>query len=249
MKKHKLPVKAYKNQEFLNSREARVIRILSEYLEPLKRLRDFKINNTVLFFGSARISPKNSGSKLVPYYREAEELAFKLAKWAIELKKNGKNFVICTGGGGGFMEAANKGASRAGGKSIGMNISLPEEQHPNQYISPELAFEFHYFFMRKFWLAYKSKAIIAFPGGFGTLDEIFEILTLVQTGKVCKDDIYIMLYGEEYWREIIDFEALAKYKTISKEDLDLFHFSSDPEEAFLALKENLIKHLYPIDSD
>ncbi len=243
MNKYKLPIKAYKNLEFLNSRDARVIRLLSEYLEPLKRLRDFKINNTVLFFGSARISPKNSDSKLVPYYKEAEELAFKLAKWAIDLKKNGKNFVICTGGGGGFMEAANKGAFRAGGKSIGMNISLPEEQHPNHYISPELAFEFHYFFMRKFWLAYKARAIIAFPGGFGTLDEIFEILTLVQTEKVCKDNIYIMLYGEEYWREIIDFEALVKYKTISRKDLDLFHFSSDPEDAFLILKENLINHL------
>jgi len=243
MKKHKLPVKAYKNLEFLISREARVIRILSEYLEPLKRLRDFKINNTVLFFGSARINPKNSDSKLIPYYKEAEELAFKLAKWAIDLKKNGKNFVICTGGGGGFMEAANKGASKAGGKSIGMNISLPKEQHPNLYISPELGFEFHYFFMRKFWLAYKARAIIAFPGGFGTLDEIFEILTLVQTEKICKDDIYIMLYGEKYWREIVDFEALVKYKTISREDLDLFHFSSDPEDAFLILKKNLIKHL------
>ncbi len=243
MEKHKPPVKAYKNLEFLNSREARVIRILSEYMEPLKRLRDFKINNTVLFFGSARINPKSSGSKLVPYYREAEKLAFKLAKWACELKKNGKNFVICTGGGGGFMEAANKGASRAGGKSIGMNISLPEEQNPNHFISPELCFEFHYFFMRKFWLAYKAKAIVAFPGGFGTLDEIFEILTLVQTGKVCKDDIYIMLYGEKYWKEIIDFDALARHKTISPEDLGLFHFCSDPEEAFLALKESLIKHL------
>ena len=141
------------------------------------------------------------------------------------------------------MEAANKGASRAGGKSIGMNISLPKEQHPNLYISPELGFEFHYFFMRKFWLAYKARAIIAFPGGFGTLDEIFEILTLVQTEKICKDDIYIMLYGEKYWREIVDFEALVKYKTISREDLDLFHFSSDPEDAFLILKKNLIKHL------
>jgi uncharacterized protein (TIGR00730 family) len=243
MNKYKLPIRAYKNLEFLNSNDARVIRILSEYLEPLKRLRDFKINNTVLFFGSARISPGKSDSELIPYYREAEELSFKLAKWAIDLRKKGKNFVICTGGGGGFMEAANKGAFRAGGKSIGMNISLPKEQHPNHYISPELGFEFHYFFMRKFWLAYKAKAIVAFPGGFGTLDEIFEILTLVQTEKVCKDDIYIMLYGEEYWREIIDFKALVKYKTISREDLDLFHFSSDPEDAFLSLKQDLIKHL------
>lgn len=243
MNKSKPPIKAYKNLEFLNSREARVVRILSEYLEPLKRLRDFKVNNTVLFFGSARIGSENQDSKLEKYYWEAEELAYKLAMWAIDLKKKGKNFVICTGGGGGFMEAANRGADRAGGKSIGMNISLPKEQEPNQYISPELAFEFHYFFMRKFWLAYKARAIVAFPGGFGTLDEIFEILTLVQTEKVCKDDIYIMLYGEKYWKEIINFEALAKHQTISREDLDLFHFCSDPQEAFVNLKQDLLKHL------
>jgi len=243
MSKNKPPIKAYKNLEFLNSREARVVRILSEYLEPLKRLRDFKVNNTVLFFGSARINAESKDSKLVKYYWEAEELAYKLAQWAIDLKKKGKNFVICTGGGGGFMEAANRGASRAGGKSIGMNISIPEEQEPNHYISHELAFEFHYFFMRKFWLAYKAKAIVAFPGGLGTLDEIFEMLTLVQTEKICKDDIYIMLYGEKYWKEIINFESLVKHKTISKEDLDLFHFCSDPKEAFMSLKKDLIKHL------
>jgi hypothetical protein len=243
MNKNKPPIKAYKNLNFLNSRDARVIRILSEYLEPLKRLRDFKVNNTVLFFGSARINSESKDSDLVKYYWEAEELAFNLAKWAIDLKEKGKHFVICTGGGGGFIKAANRGASRAGGKSIGMNISIPKEQEPNHYISPELAFEFHYFFMRKFWLAYKAKAIVSFPGGFGTLDEIFEILTLVQTEKVCKDNIYIMLYGEEYWKEIIDFDALAKHKTISKDDLDLFHFCSDPKEAFTVLKENLMKHL------
>lgn len=141
------------------------------------------------------------------------------------------------------MEAANRGASRAGGKSIGMNISIPQEQEPNRYISPELAFEFHYFFMRKFWLAYKAKAIVALPGGFGTLDEIFEVLTLVQTEKVCKDNIYIMLYGEEYWKKIINFESLVRQGTISSEDLELFHFCSDPTEAFFELKENLVKHL------
>ncbi|MBD3413869.1 MAG: TIGR00730 family Rossman fold protein [Candidatus Aminicenantes bacterium] len=243
MNKHKSPIKAYKNLEFLNSREARVIRILSEYLEPLKRLRDFKVNNTVLFFGSARISSESNNSQMKEYYWEAEKLSYMLAQWAIDLKKKGKNFVICTGGGGGFMEAANRGASRAGGKSIGMNISIPEEQEPNHYISPELCFEFHYFFMRKFWLAYKAKAIIAFPGGFGTLDEIFEILTLVQTKKVNKKDIFIMLYGEEYWKELVDFDVMVQRGTISPEDLDLFRFCSDPDKAFRILKENLGQHL------
>ncbi len=243
MNKYNPPIKAYKNLEFLNSREARVIRILSEYLEPLKRLRDFKVNNTVLFFGSARINPETKDSELVKYYWEAEELSYRLAKWAIDLKKKGKNFVICTGGGGGFMEAANRGASRAGGKSIGMNISIPQEQEPNRYTSPELSFEFHYFFMRKFWLAYMAKSIIAFPGGFGTLDEIFEILTLVQTEKINRDDIFIMLYGEKYWKEVINFEAIAKHRAISEKDLELFCFCSDPESAFKLLKENLIKHL------
>jgi uncharacterized protein (TIGR00730 family) len=243
MEKKINPVKAYKNLEFLNSRDARTIRILSEYLEPLSRLDRYKVNNTVLFFGSARIDPKDKNSLMAKYYWEAEELAYYLAEWAIKLKSKGKNFVICTGGGGGIMEAANRGASRAGGKSIGMNISLPHEQYPNSYISPELAFEFHYFFMRKFWLVYRARAIVAFPGGYGTLDEIFETLTLVQTDKIHEDDICILLYGEDYWRKIVDFDALVKYKAISPEDLELFVYCSDPKEAFTALKKRLSKHL------
>ena len=235
--------KAYKKLEFLNSRDARTIRILSEYLEPLSRLDKYKVNNTVLFFGSARSDLEEKDSVLTKYYWEAEDLAYNLAKWAITLESKGKNFVICTGGGGGIMEAANRGASRAGGKSIGMNISLPQEQYPNPYISPELAFEFHYFFMRKFWLVYRARAIVAFPGGYGTLDEIFETLTLVQTGKIHKDDICILLYGEDYWRNIVDFDALVKHKAISPEDLDLFVYCSDPKEAFMALKDRLVKHL------
>ena len=243
MEKKINPDKAYKNLEFLNSRDARTIRILSEYLEPLNRLDKYKVNNTVLFFGSARANPEDEDSLMARYYWEAEELAYRLAEWAIQLKPKGKNFVVCTGGGGGIMEAANRGAARAGGKSIGMNISLPHEQYPNSYISPELAFEFHYFFMRKFWLVYRAKAIVAFPGGYGTLDEIFETLTLVQTNKIRKDDICILLYGEDYWREIVDFDALVKYKAIAPEDLELFVYCSDPQEAFTALKERLITHL------
>lgn len=235
--------KAYKNQEFLNSREARTIRILSEYLEPLARLDRQKVNNWVLFFGSSRIDPDDKLSPLYKYYWEAEELAFHLVRWAIQLEPKGKNFVICTGGGPGIMEAANRGAVRAGGKSIGMNISIPHEQKVNAYASPELTFNFHYFFMRKFWLVYKAKAIIAFPGGYGTLDEVFELLTLVQTSKIDRKDITICLYGEEYWKEIINFDSLIRHKTIEEDDYRLFRFCSDPHQTFEFLKEKLIKLL------
>lgn len=236
-------LKAYENLKFLKSEDARTIRILSEYQEPLTRLKEFKVNNTVLFFGSARTKPKSSKSVLAKYYWEAEELAFMLAEWAIKLKPKGKNFVICTGGGGGIMEAANRGATRAGGKSIGMNISVPTEQYPNPYISPELAFEFHYFFMRKFWMVEKARAIVAFPGGFGTLDEVFEVLTLTQTEKIRRDEICVLLYGEEYWREIMNLEALAKHEAIDPDDLNLFSYCSNPQEAFDFLKSQLLSHL------
>lgn len=236
--------KAYKNLDFLNSEGARTVRLLSEYLEPRQRLKRLKVNNSVLFLGSARLHPEDHDAPLTKYYWEAEQLAYLLAKWAIRLKKNGKNFVICTGGGPGIMEAANRGASRAGGKSMGMNISLPHEQKPNPYISPDLSFLFHYFFMRKFWLLNEAKAIVAFPGGFGTLDEVFETLTLIQTGKFHKDMMLpVLLYGEDFWREIIDFEALKKYRTISANDLDLITFCSDPEEAFRFLSSRLEKYL------
>lgn len=238
-----LPEKAYRNLNFLNSTDARTIRILSEYLEPLARLRKLKVNNTILFLGSSKANPEEKDSILAKYYWEAEELTYHLVKWAIKLKPKGKNFVICTGGGPGIMEAANRGASRAEGKSIGMNISLPSEQYLNSYISPEFSFIFHYFFMRKFWLVYKAKAVVAFPGGFGTLDEVLETLTLVQTEKIQKDHIVILLYGEEYWREVIHFDALLKYKVIDPDDIKLFSFCSDPMEAFSFLKNKLVKFL------
>ncbi|MFB0565439.1 MAG: LOG family protein [Candidatus Aminicenantaceae bacterium] len=238
-----VPDKAYKNLEFLTSHEARTVRILSEYLEPEARLRKLKVNNTVLFLGSSKADPEDESSPLAKYYWDAEELAHFLVKWAIKLKPKGKNFVICTGGGPGIMEAANRGASRAGGKSIGMNISIPQEQSQNPYISPELSFIFHYFFMRKFWLVYEAKAVVAFPGGYGTLDEVFETFTLIQSKKISKGNIPIILYGEEYWREIINFESLLKYGTISPEDLKLFSFYSTPKEAFSFLKKRLMEHL------
>lgn len=243
MRINEQPEKAYKNLEFLNSEKARTIRILSEYLEPLARLTEQKVNSTVLFFGSSKAKPDEKGSLLSKFYWETEELAFRLAKWAIKLKPKGKNFVVCTGGGPGLMEAANRGAARAGGKSIGMNISIPEEQFPNAYISPELSFIFHYFFMRKFWLVNKAKAIVALPGGFGTLDELFEVLTLVQTGKIHRDQLIILLYGKEYWDEIVDFEALLRHKAIDGDDLHFYDGCSTPEEAFLYLRKNLTKFL------
>ncbi|NIM59675.1 MAG: TIGR00730 family Rossman fold protein [Candidatus Aminicenantes bacterium] len=243
MKKSELTKRAYENTKFLESREARTLRILSEYLEPLKRLNEWKVNNTILFLGSSKANPEDKDSPLTKYYWEAEELSYNLVKWAIKLKQKGKNFVICTGGGPGIMEAANRGAYRAEGKSIGMNISIPEEQYLNPYASPELSFIFHYFFMRKFWLVYRAKAVVAFPGGYGTLDEVFETLTLVQTNKISRDHLVILLYGKEYWRKIINFKELLKYKTISEEDLKLFFYCSSPKEAFSILKEKLTKFL------
>ncbi|MFQ6069981.1 MAG: LOG family protein [Candidatus Aminicenantales bacterium] len=242
-----IPEKAYKNLDFLNSVEARTVRILSEYLEPEARMRKLKVNNTVLFLGSSKANPEEKESILGRYYWEAEELAYLLAKWAIKLEPKGKNFVICTGGGPGIMEAANRGAARAGGKSIGMNISIPEEQYPNPYISPELSFIFHYFFMRKFWLIYKAKAVVAFPGGYGTLDEVFETLTLLQNKKISKGNFPIVLYGEDYWKNIINFEALVKHGSILPEDVDYFTYISNPNEAFAYLKEECSKYLFGSD--
>ena len=235
--------KAYKNLEFLNSPAARSIRILSEYLEPLDRLNRYKVKNTVLFLGSARAAADVKEAKLYPYYWEAEKLAHKLADWAIKLKVEGKHFVIITGGGPGIMEAANRGVSRAGGKSIGMNISLPHEQFLNKYISQELRFVFHYFFMRKFWLLNGAKAVIAFPGGFGTLDELFETLTLVQTEKINRKELCILLYGKDYWNNVVDFDTLIEFETISPKDVELFKITSSVDQAFGYLKKNLFDHL------
>ncbi|MGA2586584.1 MAG: LOG family protein [Candidatus Aminicenantales bacterium] len=236
-----IPKRAYDNPEFLASPEARTIRILSEYLEPLSRFDRLKVNSTILFLGSAQADERKKRSPLYKYYWEAEDLAFRLTKWAIPLKPQGKNFVVCTGAGPGIMEAANRGARRAGGKTIGLNISLPHEQKPNPFISPDLAFTFHYFFMRKFWLISRAKAVIAFPGGYGTCDELFEMLTLVQTGKIEREDVVIVLYGEKYWRKILNFEAMIAARAITPEDTALFTFVSEPGKAFSFLRKKLMK--------
>jgi hypothetical protein len=240
MKKTDSPEESFRDPEFLESLEGRTLRILSEYLGPMSRLDKAKINSTILFLGSAKADPTNADSDFHRYYWEAEELAFLLAEWAISLKKpKGKDFVVCTGAGPGIMEAANRGASRAGGKTVGMNISLPQPQNPNPYVTPELSFSFHYFFMRKFWLVYKAKAVIIFPGGFGTLDEFFEILTLLQTSKISKKELALVLYGEDYWRDLIKFDSMVEKGAICAADLKLFHIASTPRQAFSYLKKRL----------
>src|SRR4051794_25531555 len=236
---------AYLNDQFLNSPDARALRILAEFLEPLAHFRREKVRDTVVFFGSARI--QQTEGPLARYYEDARVLAKMLTDWSDQFTNSTYRFVVCSGGGPGIMEAANRGAYDAKGKTVGLNIGLPFEQFPNPYITPELSFEFHYFFMRKFWFAYLSKALVVFPGGFGTLDELMEILTLVQTQKLAKK-ITVLLYGSAYWKEIINFDALVKYGTISAEDLNLFQYADDPQSAFELLKTSLMTYAMQPDT-
>ncbi len=265
--KKKRPEKAYNNLDFLNSNKARSIRILSEFYEPLYRFEEKGVKSTIVFFGSARIDPKVKTKKelleladefeknptkenetklsaarlrlrLSDYYEDAVQLSKMLTEWAVDKESKKQNYYVCSGGGPGIMEAANKGAELAGGKSIGLNISIPHEQDPNPYITEDLMFEFHYFFMRKYWFVYLAKALVIFPGGFGTLDELMEVLTLIQTKKVTKP-LPIVVFGQDYWKEIIDIDAMARWGTISQEDHDLLNFVNSPEEAFRFLTEHL----------
>src|SRR6266481_618896 len=285
------PPLAYLNPEFLNSPDGRILRIMSEYAQPLARFRREKIQDTVVFFGSARWaslpdatnaltllekpgSAKPEGSarpddlgqqpggnspdglqaalkrahaavEMARYYEDARKLAHMLTTWTLTLPGKRHRFVVTSGGGPGIMEAANRGAYEAGGKTIGLNIHLPFEQYPNPYITPELNFDFHYFFMRKYWFAYLAKALVVFPGGFGTLDELFELLTLAQTQKLAKK-ILVVIYGREYWNRVLNFEALVDSGAISPDDLNAFTMVDSPEEAFGVLQEGLIKyHLDP----
>jgi len=222
------PGVAYKNAEFLDSEEARPLRIIAEYLAPLQAFRREQISDTVVFFGSARLAP---GGPLGRYYDEARELARRVTAWSMSLPSPARRCVVCSGGGGGIMEAANRGASEAGGRTIGLNIGLPHEQRPNAFVTPELCFEFHYFFMRKLWFAHLARALVVFPGGFGTLDELTEILTLAQTGKLARP-IPVVLYGRSYWQEIVNFDALVRHGMINRADLELFRYADDPASAF-----------------
>ena len=226
---------AYKNDDFLESDDGRPLRILAEYLEPLASFRREGVQDTVVFFGSARLS---ADGPLGRYYEEARELARLVTSWSKSISKVADRYVVCTGGGGGIMEAANRGASEAGGRTIGLNIGLPREQLPNRYLTPELSFEFRYFFMRKLWFAHLARALVVFPGGFGTLDELSELLTLAQTRKLDRP-IEIVLYGSSYWQEIINFEALVRHGMISPEDLKLFQYADEPAEALGILQAGL----------
>lgn len=276
---------AYENDHFINSPDGRVFRILAEYSEPLARFRKERVQDTVVFFGSARFIGmdaaedqmrllENTGSaKLAPeeeqpafdgektselkkkrteaaiemarYYEDARTLAHMMATWAMKLPGRRNRFVVTSGGGPGIMEAANRGATEAGAKTIGLNIALPFEQVPNPWITPELNFQFHYFFMRKYWFAYLAKALVVFPGGFGTLDEMFELLTLAQTRKLAKQ-ITVVIYGREYWSQVINLDVLVDKGAIAVKDRDLFQFADTPEEAFHLLVDGLTRnHLQP----
>jgi hypothetical protein len=266
-----MPLVAYQNHRFLESGDARTLRILSEYLEPQARLRRAGIHHTVVFFGSARIRPRDeahqklqelesrakegsSGALAVElakarmdlhmsqYYEDARELSRLVTAWALSLQHDSRFLVVCSGGGPGIMEAANRGAAEAGGKSIGLNIKLPAEQQPNPYLSPELSFLFRYFFMRKLWFTQPARALIAFPGGFGTLDELFEMLTLLQTHKM-GHRVTIVLYGSNFWKRAINFDYFLEAGTISDEDMKLIRFADTPQEAFDILKAYLARIL------
>ena len=257
----KAPIKAYNSDAFLNSKDGRTLRILAEYLEPKSRFERAKVDDTIVFMGSARTLSREQAEKklreteqsggdleaarcalhMAGYYEAARELAFRLTQWSMQIDMNEKRFVVCTGGGPGIMEAANRGAQEAGGKTIGLNIRLPFEQGANPYITEGLHFEFHYFFMRKFWFAYLSKALVIFPGGFGTLDELFEILTLVQTDKLSKK-IGVILYGREYWELVLNLKPMAEWGAIAQKDLELLHYADTPIDAFHHLRDHLIAH-------
>jgi uncharacterized protein (TIGR00730 family) len=283
---HDDPLLAYENPEFLNSPEGRPLRIMAEYAEPMSRFRRERIQDTVVFFGSARFRAldvasaelellANTGScqpapdheqpatpkevesgeatglqlkraeaavEMARYYEDARKLAGMVGSWSKTLPGRRHRFVVTSGGGPGIMEAANRGAAEVGAKTIGLNIQLPFEQHPNPYITPELSFDFHYFFMRKYWFAYLAKALVVFPGGFGTLDEMFELLTLAQTKKLAKT-ITVVIYGSDYWKNVINLELLADKGAIAMSDLELFKFADTPEDAFAILKAGLQEHL------
>jgi hypothetical protein len=261
---------AYLYREFLESGDARPIRILAEYLEPLGRFKEQKIQDTVVFFGSARVDSRERAERALHtlrargdrdardqydqeltksrkavewarFYEDARELAGLLTAWSMTLPSDNHRFVVTSGGGPGIMEAANRGAREAGGKTIGLNIRLPFEQGANPFITEGLHFEFHYFFMRKFWFAYLAKALVIFPGGFGTCDELFEILTLVQTDKLSKK-IGVILYGREYWDQVLNFKPMADWGAIAEKDMELLHYADTPADAFEHLRNHLVEH-------
>jgi hypothetical protein len=250
--------KAYFNQKFLESRDARGLRILAEYVEPLSRFRRLRVDDTVVFMGSARLLSREAAEaalaaaetkgegieaartklELSAYYDQARELAKRLTEWSKGLEDEEHRFVVCTGGGPGIMEAANRGASEGKGLNVGLTISLPNEEFDNPYISRELHFHFHYFFMRKFWFVYPAKALVVFPGGFGTMDELFEVLTLVQT-KMPHKAMPIILFGTEFWDEVLNFDALVRWGVVTRDELSIFHKTDSVDDAFRYITSRL----------
>ncbi|HTV57791.1 MAG TPA: TIGR00730 family Rossman fold protein [Verrucomicrobiae bacterium] len=272
-----MPELAYRDPKFMESLTARPLRILAEYLDPLKRLRQANVGDTIVMFGSARIQPRDRALKdldkvkrlargrrngewrmkisaarsivnMSRYYEEARELSHRITSWALTLGTDPKRFVICSGGGPGIMEAANRGAAEAGGSSIGLSIQLPHEQWPNSYISPELNFCFHYFFMRKLWFAQMAKALIVFPGGFGTMDELWEMLTLLQTGKLSSHHL-ILIYGRQYWDKVLNWRHMVRTGTISEREYKLLRFSDNVDDAFEQIRSDLEEHHLALDDE
>lgn len=255
-------VRAFKLTDFMDSSEARLIRIQCELLEPEVRLRKEKVYSTIVFFGSARTpTPEDAAAALKAveakpgatqqelriarnvvslsrYYTQAEELAARLTTWSMQFKDPKQQHVICSGGGPGFMEAANRGAQRAGGRSIGLNIKIPSEQHPNPYIPEELSFKFQYFFIRKFWFLRLVQAIVVFPGGWGTFDELFEVLTLLKTGRM-HISVPIILYGSDYWKDLVNFQRMVDFGTLPPDYEKLIHFSDSIEDSFELITSRL----------
>ena len=266
----------YRDPLFMESLPARPVRIITEYIDPLERMRREKVGDTIVMFGSARIEPRDraqahlhrlrtrkgrrntleyrasvrdakAGLEMSRYYEEARELARRITSWAMSLGDSPRRFVICSGGGPGIMEAANRGAAEAGGKSIGLSIELPHEQRPNDYISPELSLMFHYFFMRKLWFAQLAKALIVFPGGFGTMDELWEMLTLSQTGKLGRQNL-ILIYGRKYWDRVLDFKHMLRCGTINRHEYGLLQFADTVDQAFVRVRDDLERHHLEPDS-
>ena len=255
------PLHAYRNDDFVLGREGRPLRILAEYLEPESRFAEQQVNDTIVFMGSARTPSREQAEaelaaaergagdleqaraqlKMSHYYESSRQLAYRLTEWSKNLGEGARRFVVCTGGGPGIMEAANRGASEARGLNVGLTISIPDEEFHNPYVTRDLAFRFHYFFMRKFWFTYLAKAVVFFPGGFGTLDELFEILTLIQTGKIRKR-LPVVLFGGAYWDEVVDFDSLVRHGTISPTDVDLVHRTDSVDEAFDLIVRELTEH-------
>ena len=264
---------AYRDGVFMESLAARPVRILTEYIDPLVRMRREGVGDTIVIFGSARIGPPEQARarlkrlararhkaspqhraavrqaravlEMSRYYQAARELSRRITAWSLTFGEHPRRFVVCSGGGPGIMEAANRGAAEAGGKTIGLSIELPHEQRPNRYISPELNFQFHYFFMRKLWFAQLAKALIIFPGGFGTMDELFEMLTLMQTGKL-GHRIVILMYGRAYWDRVVNWREMVRAGTINQREYSLLQFADTVDDAFRHIRRGLEKfHVSP----